>query len=311
MPRGYRGIGFAAALASLLIVFGIGLFIGTLNYPDEQRHQEYRYTDKDITDTKIAARPDLPKPKEYKSPCDKPYGKDESDLCAQWRAAKAAENSAFWAKWGVWIAVIGSSLLMWQIMLTREAVKDTGDATKAMREANEIARDGHRAWVKIEIHGPRTMVIGHPKSTLYIGVELVNFGQSPATNIMCSGEIYFEIIPRENIFHDVRSKYSKDIPSDYSNIIFTNDRMKQEIAIDCMNIAAGEYNIIAVISCCYRVIGSDESHFTARVFDVHSAEENAPQHGNRGQFKFTGIRSQSAMIQVVPHERKDIPAIAT
>lgn len=193
MLRGYRSLGFAAALACLLIVFGIGLFIGTLNYPDEQRHQEYRYTDKDITDTKIAARPDLPETKEYKAPCDRPYGKDESDLCAQWRAAKAAENSAFWAKWGIWIAVIGSSLLMWQIMLTREAVKDTGEATKAMNVANEIAKAAQRPWVSIEVN-PKIMQRDNGTINYQCEIFFKNIGLTVAKNFLFKYEIVF-ILP--------------------------------------------------------------------------------------------------------------------
>jgi hypothetical protein len=185
MLRGYRGFIIAAGLACLFTTFGIGLYLGTLNYPDEQRHQEYRYTDKDIADTQITGRAYLPKAKEYKAPCDKPYGKDESDLCAQWRAAKAAENSAFWTKWGFWIAVIGSSLLLWQIMLTREAVQDTGRATDAMALQNEIAKDAIRPWLRLET--PKTAKLRKNLSggvefwpVVAVDIHVTNFGQSPA-----------------------------------------------------------------------------------------------------------------------------------
>jgi hypothetical protein len=203
MSGSYRGIAAAAGLASLLIVFGIGLLIGTLNYPDEQRHQEYRYTDKDITDTKIATRPDLSKAKEYNAPCEKPYGKDESDLCAQWRAAKAAENSAFWTKWGVWIAVIGSSLLMWQIVLTRKAVQDTGEATQAMIDANKIARESAhaqiRAYLAVEHVKMRVTNVG-----MICDVSVKNVGESPATDIIAELRIGVNVAKNPRFSDDVK-----------------------------------------------------------------------------------------------------------
>lgn len=137
MPRGYRYVILAALVSLTVCAFGLGYYHAALNYPQKQQYQPYRYAaDKpQEIDPATAGMPSA-KPFQYRSPCDEPKGQNESDLCAQWRAAMAGENSAFWAMWGFWIGAIGSSLLLWQIKLTSKAVKDTGDATKAMQETN-------------------------------------------------------------------------------------------------------------------------------------------------------------------------------
>lgn len=65
-------------------------------------------------------------------------------------------------------------------MLTREAVKDTGDATNAMKAANKIARDVGQAQVRayLEVVTPyvEVMLRGYPK----VGFWVRNYGNSPA-----------------------------------------------------------------------------------------------------------------------------------
>jgi hypothetical protein len=148
MPRGYRLFIIAALGFVALYGFGLGYYHAALNYPQEQRYQPYRAAADKIADIDSALpRPANAKPFQYRTPCNEPKGKDESDLCAQWRAANAGEDSAFWAQWGFWIAAVGSGLLLWQIILTRQALEDTGDATQAMIDQNEKTDQAQRAWI--------------------------------------------------------------------------------------------------------------------------------------------------------------------
>lgn len=155
MLRGDRGIIFAIVG---WLVFAVFITFSS-NNSKQEGYPQYRYaTDKPAEIDPATAGVSNSQPFEYRRPCQNPKGEDESDLCAQWRAAKAAEHSAFWTKWGFWIAVVGSSLLLWQIILTRKAVEDTGDATKAMKEANEIARDAiarqAEPWLEVTVDVP-------------------------------------------------------------------------------------------------------------------------------------------------------------
>lgn len=187
-----------AGLAALLVAFGMGAYTVGLNQPQEERYQAYRQPAEQPrqADPPGAAGPG-PDALQYRTPCSQPEGRDESDLCAQWRAAKAAENSAFWTKWGFWIGVVGSSLLLWQIILTRQAVEDTSEATEAMREANRIQQTAIRPWIDLL---PDTAEISHREvwwrdgkpvgSTIGAGdpsinatIKIKNVGKTPAYDI--------------------------------------------------------------------------------------------------------------------------------
>lgn len=138
-----KGIAVVTGIVLLFLTFGFGLYAGALNYPDEQRHQPYRYAayKPAEVDPALPSRLIGPEAQEYRSPCRDPKGASESDLCAQWRAAKAAEDSAFWTKLGFWVGLFGMFGLFWTLYYTREAVADTGKATEAMQESNRIADD--------------------------------------------------------------------------------------------------------------------------------------------------------------------------
>lgn len=187
MPRGYR-YAVAAALGLSPIAFGLGAYLTPSNPVAPDRYQSYRYA----ADKPVEVEPATAKagaiPLEHRTPCQEPKGKDESDLCAQWRAAEAAENSALWAKWGFWIGVIGSTLLLWQIILTRRAVKDTGEATEAMREANNIARDASARQLRpYLVQAPMEQAILSSADGESLGVQFVmnftNTGGTPAIDV--------------------------------------------------------------------------------------------------------------------------------
>jgi hypothetical protein len=183
MPRSDWRVLFAlAGLAVVAWAFAQGILIGLSYYPTEKRYQPYRYTTAKPSEMEPAtAGQASAQPLQYRTPCRDPQGETESDLCAQWKAANAAADGAYWAKWGFWIACIGSAFLLWQIILTRKAVEDTSEATDAMREANQIARDAARrqlrayiAVTEIEVRG---LVVGKKPSYSCI---IKNTGQTPA-----------------------------------------------------------------------------------------------------------------------------------
>jgi hypothetical protein len=76
--------------------------------------------------------------------CQRGQENRQSELCAQWKAADAANMAAWGALVGILVTSFGTLGLFWQITLTRKAVRDTSNATVAMREANAIARQSLR-----------------------------------------------------------------------------------------------------------------------------------------------------------------------
>lgn len=104
-----------------------------------------------------------PDSEDLKTPCAKAANLQESELCAQWRSARAAENSAFWSQWGVLITLggtIGLIATIWQGRLALERAW----------EANQIARQSARAEL-------RPYVFNRNLSWLHYGIgkELVDY----------------------------------------------------------------------------------------------------------------------------------------
>lgn len=192
MPRGYRLLGIAALAAALLLAFGLGSYWTGLPYPQE-RYQAYQDSKSDEGGA-LATVTNVTASVVKRTPCQNPESETESDLCAQWRAAIAGEKSAYWTFWGFWATLAGMALLTWQIMLTREAVEDTGKATKAMERQNEIALRSigtSRAWITptgINYHFLDNCTVDGVfiGNTIAANANWINSGGSPAIKCVVS-----------------------------------------------------------------------------------------------------------------------------
>lgn len=101
----------------------------------------------------------------------------------------AQETASLWNFWslvvsslGLVITGLGTGLLLWQIVLTRKAVEDTGEATKAMREANKIARaNSHRELrAYLAVKAVTLEESDWDDNRLVVTLEIQNHGQTPA-----------------------------------------------------------------------------------------------------------------------------------
>ncbi|RYG54952.1 hypothetical protein EON80_31335 [bacterium] len=171
-----------AGLSALITAWGSGYYLAALNYPQKERYQPYRDTANKPAPTDSAIRLDAsPETFKYRAPCNDPKGRDESDLCAQWKSANAAQDSAFWAQWGVWITGIGIVGLLVTISQGRLALSRA-------REANDIARNNSerqlRAYITIEPSGVNEAENG----LLAVPMNVINNGQTPAYNLELKGD---------------------------------------------------------------------------------------------------------------------------
>jgi hypothetical protein len=109
-----------AGLAALFTVFGLGVMLGAgSSVSNEQRYQSYRYAaDKPLEFTATGPGEANSRDPEYREPCREPKGSSESELCAQWRAANAGENSAFWAQWSFWVSGLSAAGILAALILT-------------------------------------------------------------------------------------------------------------------------------------------------------------------------------------------------
>jgi hypothetical protein len=114
---------------------------------------------------------------------------EKRDLAAQ----EASAIFSFWmvaiAAFSAIVTMIGTIFLYQQIRLTREAVEDTGNATKAMLRQTEIAEMGQRPFVYLERHDYtefRNSVIDgqHVDFGISFSLRFLNSGPSPAANLI-------------------------------------------------------------------------------------------------------------------------------
>jgi hypothetical protein len=187
MPRGYRFIIIASGLAAILVSLGTGAFFGALYAPD------YSNQAKETTNRTTSAkqsnpsqidrdRPGLPYFAETIASAPDPQNSNEHEN----RDLAAQEASALWSFWmlvatgfSALVTMIGTGFLLWQIMLTRKAVQDTGDATDAMRKANDIALAAQRPWIAIALYVERAVVIDGRLQIQY-RIDYKNIGQTVA-----------------------------------------------------------------------------------------------------------------------------------
>jgi hypothetical protein len=164
-----------------VICFGAGAFIAALNYPPEQRYERYRYApgDVELASTSLAGKS---KPAEYREPCNGPQGRDESDLCAQWRAARAAEAGALWAARGFWVGLLSTIGLGITIILTLRAVNAATVATKIADKQLAHARHEARAWLAITAELQKVAVFEKTVRFYYL-IRLTNIGATVAKNV--------------------------------------------------------------------------------------------------------------------------------
>lgn len=204
MSSGHWRVGAAlAGLALLYVVLWTGAFFGALNAPHYGDQPPHLATNQNQDDppqigrdraglpyfaARIASGPDAKNSTE----------RENRDLAAQ-------ESMSVWAFWMMLVSAVGTvttmfgtGFLLWQIMLTRKAVKDSGDATSAMNRANEIAEKSQRPWIAIEEIEVRQH-LWHRDANVSIGsainMKMRNTGSRPAIDVSC------EVTSLEGISH--------------------------------------------------------------------------------------------------------------
>ncbi|MBX7500266.1 hypothetical protein K3181_02255 [Qipengyuania sp. YG27] len=133
----------------------------------------------------------------YEHPCDYPYSREDSDLCAQWTAATAAREAADWLPFQAKIGTIEAiGILLSLIISTLSALA----AFRALSSSRNAEERQNRAYVfpdQIQVSsrnapGVKASLRGIPMAALVIK----NSGQTPAYNLVhWTG---FELIPVED-----------------------------------------------------------------------------------------------------------------
>jgi len=181
-----------AGLGSLLCAAAFGAYFGALYSPTYYRHPPLAgFQSSSLGSDKphpsphgLSGIPDRVERVIANSPATDDQNQDDRELAAQ-------EAMALWAFWMFTAAVAtfgvtsaGTYLIWRQVRLTREAVEDTGKATKAMERQNVIAEDTARrqlrAYIGIEDEEITDFRIGGKGR---FSCKIYNRGQTPAYDV--------------------------------------------------------------------------------------------------------------------------------
>ncbi len=143
----------------------------------------------------VAATGSIPVPITRQSrldaPC--PVGVDDrsSDLCAQWKAADAADEAAAWTARSFWLslfsAVIGAGTLAAAFLAALYAKRAAGEAKRAADIARDAFIASERAWLTVSLHPDGDLAFyetGGCGLSVYLTIE--NLGRTPALNVHTS-----------------------------------------------------------------------------------------------------------------------------
>jgi len=289
MSNGNRLAVAALGLAAILIALGTGAYFGALNAPYHGYHSVeagHRQGERGggYPSQIDRDRPGLPDLAERIASGPDPHDSDEREK----RDLAAQEASALWAFWllivsvaGTLTTVVGTGFLLWQIMLTREAVKDTGDATQAMVAANAIALSAQRPWVAVEATLTGFKMVGFHGVQFDWDVAFTNTGQMMAEDF--DGDVKF--VPMDH-------KAMDHIKGWYEQFRGKTDA-KTEMALapreTVRSYGQGNYSlehlpwfgenprrcfIILIVMCSFRVPGEAERRFYCRSFAIGQRTED-------------------------------------
>lgn len=187
MSGSNRGIVFASVAGLIILAAVLGYGAASLYHAEQQQHDTITANSKGQNGNRqpeqyLFPRAGIPASVESRISNPQPAtGQDHEkrDLAAQEASAAFAWWMVVVSALGFIVTTAGTILLYQQIRLTSDAVKDTGDATRAMVEQNQLTEKTLRAYMSVEHPQAMELTLGQP---LKIQAKIGNFGQTPAHN---------------------------------------------------------------------------------------------------------------------------------
>lgn len=195
------GVLLGISIIAIAVISGLWVSIASKK---ERAYPEYKDASGQVPQgTPSTASPSIEKSVE-KRPCENPQGHDESDLCAQWTAAYAAEESAKWAYWQFILSIAGVFGLGLTLLFNQRALRLANEsqngaaAALAIAERNAIAAERAveisaqttqvqiRAYVSVI---PTSLENFRPNGLARIKFSVKNCGASPALKFHAYGRI--------------------------------------------------------------------------------------------------------------------------
>lgn len=125
------------------------------------------------------------------APCPKGIDDRSSDLCAQWKAADAANKAAEWTARSFWLSlfstVVGAGTLVAAFLAARYAKHAANEAKRGADIAREALIASERAWLTVSLHPDGDLTFsktGGCDLSVYLNIK--NIGRTPALNVHIS-----------------------------------------------------------------------------------------------------------------------------
>lgn len=187
MPRSNLGYILTAFFGLAAYAYGLGVF-GVLDWAGQPQRYPHYYDGGDKPGgTASAARPQTVQGSREKEPCIDERSRDESDLCAQWRAANAAEDAA----WSAWLqlligalGMIGLGVTLW---FNRRSLNV---AERAIEEARRTGEAQARAYLSVK----DAKLTFDKWGVAELSVTIFNSGNSPARQVSWHFELNLAVI---------------------------------------------------------------------------------------------------------------------
>ncbi|MFY8093375.1 MAG: hypothetical protein ACOVN0_07835 [Niveispirillum sp.] len=122
---------------------------------------------------------------ETSKPCVSGQDNRKSDLCAQWKAADAAYNSAIFAFWSLLISIFGFFGLILTLFYTRKSSIASIEASRAALDSVKVMRVQERPWIVFKTYKCIQFTNGcisgvKYDSGLISSIVFTNIGKRPA-----------------------------------------------------------------------------------------------------------------------------------
>lgn len=201
MSRSYRSLIVAAVVGLIALAFGVGLALGGdwTRKPYEQSEKPYAsahaYRAAQIRGSFAAY------PIEESNRCYSAKDHDSADLCAQWRAAIAAEKAANSSVWANRLAIIGMVLSGVGLAALVITIQQGRAGLERAREANDIAQNTAKRELRAYV-GIDNVEIECGDRGCQILIFLKNYGGTPATRVVLDVDVGGKMIrPDRKEFH--------------------------------------------------------------------------------------------------------------
>lgn len=162
-------------VAAILLSCGVGYLAGATKPLWNERFAPFLVEDADESSAGN---------KERHTPCLEASRLEESDLCAQWRAATAGERAARAAQWGNLLSFLGALASAGGLLALVVTIQQGRSALRRARKANRIARKTAehelRAYIAVTL-GEMRDVADRSQPKCFVNVK--NVGATPALKV--------------------------------------------------------------------------------------------------------------------------------